>query len=71
MIVEKGGNALGCQRQTTDAEQEHERQIEPAQAAFLFLRAQAVFCGHDILRWRPSVPIKGGAGLGLLALKNR
>lgn len=64
MIAEEGGNALGGQRQAADAEQEHKRQIEPAQAAFLFLRAQAVFCGHDILRWRPSC----GAGLGLVAL---
>ena len=64
MIAEESGNALSGQCQTADAEQEHERQIEPAQAAFLFLRAQAVFCGHDILRWRPSC----GAGLGLVAL---
>ena len=67
LIAVKGGYALGGQHHAAKAEQKHERQIQPAQAAFGFFLTQAVFRNffraHDVLLGRPS----GGAGLGRLA----
>ena len=70
LILEKRRYALCCQNHAAKTEQQHERQIEPAQRRFFgggFLPQTVLnfFRSHDVLLWRPS----GGATLGRDARK--